>query len=101
MNSNFIGRAQICVALLLSCIFLGAAEPTPSDWRTVNVLHTNQSTRVITNVIEVRVPNNVFVNEYHTNWFQRTVTNVVDVAVTNWSKKTLTNTVVMNAFQTN
>jgi hypothetical protein len=31
----------------------------------------------ITNIVEVRMPKNVFVNEYHTNWVEQVHTNVV------------------------
>src|SRR5262245_50030664 len=99
MKSNVIRQALAVGLWLLGCALVRALEP--SEWQTVNILKTNQSTRVVTNVIEVSVPNNVFVNEYRTSRVDRILTNVVEVAVTNWTKKALTNTVTVNAFQTN
>jgi hypothetical protein len=66
-----------------------------------NVTRTNWFDRWITNVIEVRMPANRFVNEYHTNWVTLLRTNVVDVYATNRVTRTLTNQVVVDAFRTN
>src|ERR1035437_8996365 len=66
-----------------------------------NVTRTNWVDRWITNVIEVRMPANRFVNEYHTNWVTQLRTNVVDVYATNRVTRTLTNQVVVDAFRTN
>src|SRR6185436_17344229 len=55
----------------------------------------------ITNVIEVRMPLNVFRDEYRTNWVEQFTTNFVDVYQTNWLQKTLTNTIVVEITQTN
>ena len=44
---------------------------------------TNWVDRSITNVIEVRMPRNVFVNQYRTNWFESLTTNVISVYATN------------------
>lgn len=41
------------------------------------VTRTNWVDKAITNVVEVRMPKNVFVNEYHTNWVEQVHTNVV------------------------
>src|SRR5437899_2112910 len=62
---------------------------------------TNWVEKTITNLIEVRMPKNVFVNEYRTNWVEQVVVNVVDVYKTNQALRTLTNTVVVDAFRTN
>jgi len=66
-----------------------------------NVTRTNGFDRWITNVIEVRVPVNRFVNEYHTNWVTQLRTNAIDAYVTNRVTRTLTNQVVVDAFWTN
>ncbi len=83
------------------------------------VMRTNLTDRWITNVIEVRMPMNTFVNEYHTNWIEQRRTNQVDVFTTNrvvveavrtnvvkgyrtnWGTLTLTNDVRVDAFRTN
>lgn len=96
MKSNIIRQAVALGLWLLGCALVRAADTTE-----VNIFKTNQSTRVVTNVIEVLVPNNVFVTEYRTSRVDRTLTNVVDVAVTNWTLKTVTNAVAVNAVQTN
>src|ERR1017187_6163805 len=51
------------------------------------VTRTNWFDRWITNVVEVRMPANRFVNEYHTNWVTQLRTNVVDVYSTNRSEE--------------
>jgi hypothetical protein len=66
-----------------------------------NVTRTNWFDRWITNVIEVRMPANRFVNEYHTNWVTQLRTNVVDVYATNRVTRMLTNHIMVDAFQTN
>ena len=65
------------------------------------VTRTNWFDRWITNVVEVRMPANRFVNEYHTNWITQLRTNVVDVYSTNRVTRTLTNPVVVEATWTN
>ncbi|HEY6169039.1 MAG TPA: hypothetical protein VI454_13435 [Verrucomicrobiae bacterium] len=77
------------------------SQSAPAGWRTVDVTRTNSNTRVITNVIEVTVPRNVFVDEYRTNPVQQTLTNVIDVYLTNWSTRWVTNTVAVKAVRTN
>jgi hypothetical protein len=66
-----------------------------------SVTQTNWFDRWITNVIEVRMPVNQFVNEYHTNRVTQLRTNIVDVYATNRVTRTLTNRVVVDAFRTN
>ena len=110
MKLNLVCAARICAMLLIAygaCQSVPAAEAirrtesTPAGWRTVDLIQTNHSARIVTNVIEVRVPNNAFVTEYRTNSFDRVLTNVVNVVVTNWSQKTVTNTMVVNHVRTN
>lgn len=67
----------------------------------VNITRTNWFDHWITNVIEVRMPANRFVNEYHTNWVTQLRTNVVDVYATNRVTRMLTNQIVVDAFRTN
>ena len=85
---------------------LGAASdprpaPTPAGPEAVDVIRTNWIPHVITNVIEVRLPTNVFVSEYRTSRFEALRTNVIDVYRTNWVTKTLTNTITVEKTQTN
>ena len=75
----------------------------------VSVIKTNWVQRWITNTIEVRMPQNTFVNEFHTNSFTQYTTNVVHVYMTNTVVRTMTNyipveavhTVTVNSYQTN
>ena len=62
---------------------------------------TNLVDRWITNLVEVRMPRNLFVDEYRTNWVDQVNTNFVEVYATNWLSRTLPKTVVVQAFQTN
>jgi len=66
-----------------------------------NVTRTNWVERWITNLIEVRMPLNRFVNEYHTNWITQFRTNVIDIYATNRLTRTLTNHFAVEAFRTN
>jgi hypothetical protein len=66
-----------------------------------NVTTTNWSERLITNLIEVTMPLNRFVNQYRTNWVPQWRTNVVDVYATNWIMRTVTKPVMVEALWTN
>jgi hypothetical protein len=103
MKMDLARGVRVAVVLLLAGAAgrLTGGEPASPDWRTVNVIQTNSTTRFVTNVIEVRVPENVFVDEYRTNHFRRTLTNIVVVPVTNWSTRTLTNFVPVVLVRTN
>jgi hypothetical protein len=96
MNGNFSrGRVLLLMAglVMLTNVAGSAAE--------VDVVRTNWTDRWITNVIDVRMPMNVFVNEFHTNWVEQVRTNIVNRYATNVATRTLTNTVVVNGVQTN
>jgi hypothetical protein len=96
MNSNFArGRWMLLMALLMFGLkgSLFAAE--------VNITRTNWTERMITNVIDINMPMNVFVNEYRTNWIEQVRTNLLTRYATNLSSRVVTNTVVVNAVQTN
>ena len=67
----------------------------------VNLTRTNWVERWITNLIEVQMPANRFVNEYHTNWITQMRTNVIDIYATNLVTRTATNRVMVDAFRTN
>jgi hypothetical protein len=67
----------------------------------VSVVTTNWAERWITNLVEVRMPANRFVNDYHTNWVTQLRTNVVDVYATNRVTRIVTNRVVVDALRTN
>jgi hypothetical protein len=81
------------LALAASSLSLAGAE--------VTITQTNWIERWITNVINVQMPDNRFVNEYHTNWVTQIRTNVVDVYATNWTMVKQTNVVEMAATWTN
>jgi len=80
---------------------LAASLPANLLAAEVNFTRTNWTERTITNVIDIHMPMNVFVNEYRTNWVEQVRTNVVTRYATNLSRRVLTNTVVVNAVQTN
>ncbi len=107
--ANFLLRA-IChgpvtlLALLVSLPAFGAAPNpalAPAGLETVDVLRTNWIPRVITNVIEIRIPTNNFITEYRTNRFVEWRTNVIDIYRTNWVTRTRTNTIAIEQTQTN
>jgi hypothetical protein len=90
-------------------LVLAASSNVPAA--EINVARTNWTERWITNLIDVRIPTNVFVNEYHTNFVAVVKTNTMEVKevrtnlvttyVTNWYHVSMTNPVAVNAWQTN
>jgi hypothetical protein len=86
-------------AFLLSLLFgLSSHILTGAE---VTVTRTNLVKRWITNVIDVRMPVNHFVNQYRTNWVTQFQTNVVDVYATNWMMVKQTNQIEVAATWTN
>ena len=73
-----IALGLLITALPFQILPANAARPV-----IVNTTITNALTRYLTNVIEISIPNNVFVDEFRTNRVRRDVTNLVDVYQTN------------------
>ena len=106
MNVKIALLRRVCLVGLLLLGWLGSLQAAE-----VNVLRTNKVDRWITNVIEVRVPLNLFINEYRTNWLEEKRTNVVEVDAyrtnfltayqTNWKTFWVTNEVGVDRFDTN
>ena len=100
-----IRRGSVTLLALLASLPVFGAAPNPDPASTglemVDVVRTNWIPRVITNVIEMRMPANTFVNEYRTNRFVEWRTNVIDVYRTNWVTRTRTNTIAIEQTQTN
>jgi hypothetical protein len=95
-NAIWVGLVRaITVSLALGAFVqsLTGAEAT--------ITRTNWVERWITNVIDIRMPENRFVNEYRTNWVTQFRTNIVDVYATNQVMRTLTNPIVVEATWTN
>ena len=67
----------------------------------VTISRTNWVERWITNVIDIQMPENRFVNVYRTNWVTQLRTNVVEVHATNWAMCKVTNQVEVAATWTN
>src|ERR1051325_3575472 len=65
------------------------------------VVQTNWVEQSITNVVELRMPKNLFVTEFHTNWFDQFTTNFVTLYQTNHTTKYETNQVVVDLIKTN
>jgi hypothetical protein len=61
---------------LVACLAAGSFLQSVNGAETY-VTRTNWVEKAITNVVEVRMPRNIFVNEYHTNWVEQVQTNVV------------------------
>jgi hypothetical protein len=109
MDAVKLFRPTLILILTLASITSLSAVGAESNARssasgsaeTVNVIQASFVPRVITNVIEVRVPTNVFINVYRTNQFAVSRTNVFDVYRTNWMTATLTNTIPVDLTRTN
>jgi hypothetical protein len=95
-NASFLGLGRVLAASLT--LWGSGLSLTGTE---VTITQTNWAERWITNVIEVRMPVNRFVNEYRTNWVTQLRTNVVDAYVTNWVMRKLTNQVQVEATWTN
>ena len=78
-NASSVGLGRVLAASLT--LWASGLSLTGTE---VTITRTNWAERWITNVIEVRMPVNRFVNEYRTNWVTQLRTNVVDIYVTNW-----------------
>ncbi len=76
-------------------------QPAPVRVETVNETQTSWIPRVITNVIEVRIPTNIFVNVYRTNQLEVVRSNIVNVYRTNWTDRTETRIVPVDLTRTN
>ena len=78
------------------------ARPTSSGGgESVTVVQTSYVPRAITNVVEMRVPTNVFFTVYRTNQFEVLRTNVFDVYRTNLVRVARTNVVPVELMLTN
>lgn len=91
--TDTVYRFLTVIALLVGVQAVFAAE--------VDMYRTNFLTRWITNEIEVKMPQNFFVNEYHTNYYEQFHTNYVGRYVTNHYTRTITNVIPVTAYQTN
>ena len=106
--NRFRLSSQSAFALLLltaACMpLLGETNPraaAPLRVETVNETQTSWIPRVITNVIEVRIPTNMFVNVYRTNQFDVVRSNIINVYRTNWLDRTETRIVPVDVTRTN
>jgi hypothetical protein len=70
------GTAQMGSVGLVACLVAGAFLQSGTGAETY-VTRTNWVEKPITNIVEVRMPKNVFVNEFRTNWVEQVHTNVV------------------------
>ena len=98
MNRNAVLGGPARVLVLSLALW---APGLPAFASEANVTTTNWSERLITNLIEVTMPRNQFVDQYRTNWVRQWRTNVVDVYATNWTMRTVTHPVLVEALWTN
>jgi hypothetical protein len=70
------GTAHIGSVGLAACLVAEAFLQSVTGAETY-VTRTNWVEKPITNIVEVRMPRNVFVNEYRTNWVEQVHTNLV------------------------
>jgi len=80
---------------VLGVVLCSAGLAADAAERTVT--RTNWTERWITNLIEVHIPKNIFVDEFHTNWTDQYMTNVVEVFATNWINQKITNSIPVQA----
>jgi hypothetical protein len=87
---------RVLTAILLLCGFGGAVLAGQDGVATTNLV-----AKTVTNHITVTMPNIHFVNEVHTNLVDQFVTNQISVHATNWTTRTVTNILAVEAFATN
>jgi hypothetical protein len=95
-NTSLVGMARVSA---LGLALWGSGQSLSSAEVTIN--RTNWVERWITNVIDIQMPENRFVNVYRTNWVTQLRTNVVDVYATNWTMCKVTNQIEVAATWTN
>jgi hypothetical protein len=100
-NQFHLPMARLTVSAFIAFGTIHSLRAATANMASVDVFVTNRVSRVITNLVEVRMPLNVFFNEYRTNLVEQYRTNVVDVYRTNWLQRTLTNTITVQRTQTN
>ena len=104
--------ARIAHGIVAAILIVGAVPPvsaanagnsaTPAaNTYFMDVMVTNRVAHFFTNLVEVRVPYNVFRDEFQTNWVENFRTNTVEVFKTNWLQRTLTNTIAVDLMRTN
>jgi hypothetical protein len=86
-------------ALFAAGMAVFAAGTVRAD--TYDITTTNLVNTWVTNIIEVRIPSNHFVNRYYTNWVDHFGTNLIGRYLTNWRTITVTNLIPVEAFSTN
>jgi hypothetical protein len=62
---------------------------------------TNYTDNTVTNLMEVRMSRNHFVNDYRTNWVEHVTTNFFDLYRTNQWVRNLTNSFIVESWRTN
>src|ERR1041385_6290075 len=90
-----------CALARAVCGLLFAVVPSVGLSADSVLLQTNWVDTSVTNVVEVRIPKNVFVTEFRTNWIDQFFTNVVTIYNTNRSTRFETNLVVVDLCRTN
>jgi hypothetical protein len=95
--------ALLLLAALLTPVMPARAVSQTNGVRPLVVMasSTNVTARYITNVIQISMPTNIFVDEFRTNWVRRDVTNVVDLFRTNFVPWTKTNMLGVTSYVTN
>ena len=101
LNVVFLSLLASLVSLPVFGVDANTHQAAPGGVQSVNIIQTSFVPRVITNIVEMRVPTNVFITVYRTNQFEARRTNVFDVYQTNWVRTTRTNVVPVELMQTN
>jgi hypothetical protein len=97
---TYLTRLRVSAILTLVAM-MSIFGQAPSRGDTYDVTTTNQVDTWVTNLIEVRIPRNHFINQYRTNWVEKYGTNIIGRYITNWQTVTLTNFVPVQAVHTN
>ena len=105
---NFFWKIQPVTAAIMVTASLpmfgetvNSRQATPLRVETVTETQTSWIPRAITNIIEVRIPTNIFINVYRTNQIEVVRSNVVNVYRTNWTERTETRVVPVDLTRTN
>ena len=92
---------RLLPSFMLGSVFCALLTPREVCASDVTLTRTNFIDRFITNVVEVRMPRNIFVNSYETNYVEAYRTNRVNAFQTNYLTRFETNRTTVNKFWTN
>src|SRR2546423_221304 len=95
---TILGAGILASFLAISAAKAAVTTSFPALGAEHAVTHTNWVENTVTNLIEMRMSRNRFINEYRTNWVEHVTTNVSDVYRTNQLTRNFTNRFIVDGW---